>query len=464
MELQRVRVTPVLLVLCLLVFIAMVATGTSAFNPSVESLIRWGASFGPRTLNGEWWRLLSAAFVHVGVLHLLLNGFCLFQLGTIAEALLGSRRFVAVYLLSALGGSLLGLGIHPMTVSAGASGAIFGVAGALFALYRRNVGGTFPSLQKSLRSIVPFILYNLMFGLQPGIDNAAHVGGLVTGLLLGAVLPLPVAPGVDPDDRRATVVIGGMTVLLGAAWAAVVRIQAPVVAFDAGARLIDEGKPAAALAIFRTAVLERPGFAPAHYGLGLALMRLDSAQQALGPLREAVHLDSTNPRYVDELGIAYYHLEQWDSAIVFFTRASQLDSNSWRAAFNGGLALMNAGRPAPAIERFRRAMALAPDSARFRRFFGRACLAADSVRAVIPVFENVVKRFPHDAIAHFYLGAASARLGNITRARTELQAVVSTTDTSTDVQRFLPDARYMLDHLDALPRAPSPSDRHSAPR
>src|SRR5512142_3408615 len=165
MELQRVRVTPVLLVLCLLVFIAMVATGTSAFNPSVESLIRWGASFGPRTRNGEWWRLLSAAFVHVGVLHLLLNGFCLFQLGTIAEALLGSRRFVAVYLLSALGGSLLGLAIHPMTVSAGASGAIFGVAGALFALYRRNVGGTFPSLQKSLRSIVPFILYNLMFGL-----------------------------------------------------------------------------------------------------------------------------------------------------------------------------------------------------------------------------------------------------------------------------------------------------------
>ena len=464
MELHRVRVTPVLLVLCLLVFIAMVATGTSAFNPSVESLIHWGASFGPRTLNGEWWRLLSAAFVHVGVLHLLLNGFCLFQLGTIAEALLGSRRFVAVYLLSALGGSLLGLGIHPMTVSAGASGAIFGVAGALFALYRRNVGGTLPSLQNSLRSIVPFILYNLIFGLQPGIDNAAHVGGLVTGIALGVSLPLPVAAGEDPGNRRAAVAIGSVAALLVAGWVSIVRVQAPIVAFDAGARLLDDGNPAAALPILRKAAAERPGLALAQYGLGFALLRLDSARHALGPLREAVHLDPANPHFVDELGSAYFELKQWDSAIVFFARATALDSNSWRATVNGGLALMNDGRPAQAIERFRRAMMLAPDSARFRRFFGRACLLADSLHAIIPVFEGALRRQPNDVVAHYYLGAASARLGDIARARTELQLVVTTSDTTSDVRRYFPDARYMLEHLSETARAPSSSERDSVPR
>lgn len=449
MELHRVRVTPVLLVLCLLVFIAMVATGTSAFNPSVESLIHWGASFGPRTLNGEWWRLLSAAFVHVGVLHLLLNGFCLFQLGTIAEALLGNRRFVAVYLLSALGGSLLGLGIHPMTVSAGASGAIFGVAGALFALYRRNVGGTLPSLQKSLRSIVPFILYNLIFGLQPGIDNAAHVGGLVTGIALGVSLPLPVAAGEDPGNRRAAVAIGSVAALLVAGWVAIVRVQAPIVAFDAGARLLDDGNPAAALPILRKAAAERPGFALAQYGLGFALLRLDSAGQALGPLREAVRLDSENAEFVEQLGAAYFDLRQWDGAIASFARATRLDSTDWRAAVNGGLALLNTEQPAKAIDRFRMAVRIVPDSARFRRFFGQACLAADSVRAAIPVFEALLKRLPNDPIAHFYIGAASLRLGDQARARTELQLVVATTDTSEDARTLVSDARRMLDQLAA---------------
>ncbi len=124
-------VTPILVGLNVLVFIAMVVSGVSFIEPDTGDLIRWGASFGPYTLGAQPWRAFTCMFVHIGILHLLFNMWCLWSLGLLAERLMGNWNFLLLYLLSGLGGSVFSLWLHPQLVTAGASGAIFGVAGGL---------------------------------------------------------------------------------------------------------------------------------------------------------------------------------------------------------------------------------------------------------------------------------------------------------------------------------------------
>ncbi|HET7296605.1 MAG TPA: rhomboid family intramembrane serine protease [Gemmatimonadales bacterium] len=142
---------------------------------------------------GQWWRILAAMFLHFGFFHLALNMWCLWQLGWLAEYLFGRATFLTLYLLSGLGGSVLSLVTHPAVVSAGASGAIFGVAGGVAAfmwLHRLNFHA--PKLTGALPSVAAFIGYNLLYGItDPQIDNAGHLGGLIVGALLGFLVPRP---------------------------------------------------------------------------------------------------------------------------------------------------------------------------------------------------------------------------------------------------------------------------------
>src|SRR5689334_18840379 len=184
------NVTAVLIVLNVLVFVAMVLRGVSIMQPNSEQLLRWGANFGPLTLDHQWWRLLTAVFLHIGIVHLAVNMWCLWNLGSLAEDLYGSRAYLAVYILSGLAGSIASLGRNALVVSAGASGAIFGVAGALIAtLYLAKLSAARHALRISLISLVVFAAYSIGYGfVKGGMDNGAHVGGLVAGLVMGAVL------------------------------------------------------------------------------------------------------------------------------------------------------------------------------------------------------------------------------------------------------------------------------------
>jgi rhomboid protease GluP len=179
-----------------LVYIAMVATGASPLGPPVQTMIDWGANFGPRTLDHQQWRMLTSAFLHFGILHLAFNMWVLWQLGELVERLVGNIGFLVLYIVSALGGSVLSLLWNPMVVSAGASGAVFGVGGALmgFIVLRRD---TIPAeVLKHLRgSMLSFLAYNLVFGLAvSGVDVACHIGGLLSGFVCGMILSQPLGP------------------------------------------------------------------------------------------------------------------------------------------------------------------------------------------------------------------------------------------------------------------------------
>jgi len=184
--------TIVLIALNVMMFLMMVLQGVAVFNPTAASVLRWGADYGPLTLHGQWWRMLVSTFLHFGLIHLLFNMFVLFNIGLFLEGLADRIPFVVLYLVCGLGGSAASLAWHPSIVSAGASGAIFGLYGALLGFLIRHRGSIPAESLASLRKgALTFLGYNLLYGLRPGVDMAAHLGGLATGFVLGLFLIQP---------------------------------------------------------------------------------------------------------------------------------------------------------------------------------------------------------------------------------------------------------------------------------
>lgn len=192
---SKIAVTPVLIGINVAVFGVMLAGGIHPMTPAIDSLIQWGANYGPKTTNGEWWRMFTAMFLHIGILHLLFNMLALWHIGGFMERLLGSPGFLALYLLSGLLGSIASVAWNPFVVSAGASGAIFGIYGGLLSYLVRHRDLRSEVFLVTLRNhVLAFLGYNLLFGfIQEGIDMAAHLGGLVGGCACGFGLAQPLS-------------------------------------------------------------------------------------------------------------------------------------------------------------------------------------------------------------------------------------------------------------------------------
>ena len=185
-EPKKMIVTPILIALCIMVFLAMYIWG----NGSEDSitLLLFGANFRPLVQAGQVWRLATSMFLHIGLVHLVVNMYSLLIIGRQMEGFLGRWKFLAVYLGSGILGSLLSVVVHT-SISAGASGAIFGLLGSLlyFGYHYRLYLGTVLKTQ-----VIPIILLNLLIGFMvPGIDNFCHIGGLVGGYLLTMIVGVP---------------------------------------------------------------------------------------------------------------------------------------------------------------------------------------------------------------------------------------------------------------------------------
>jgi rhomboid protease GluP len=176
------------------VFIVMVLTGVSFWEPSSAALLHWGALNPILLLEGQRWRLVTSAFVHVGIVHLGVNMWCLWYLAELSETVFGAWTTVAIYVLTAMTSGILSTTWHlhnhqVMSTSAGASGAIFGLAGAVILALRIGPQKVPLPVRRAIsNSALRFAFVNLIFGIAVGrfIDNAAHMGGLVGGLILGA--------------------------------------------------------------------------------------------------------------------------------------------------------------------------------------------------------------------------------------------------------------------------------------
>jgi rhomboid protease GluP len=226
---SSITVTNVIFGICAAVFLGMALASGNVMDFSGSVLLHWGANIGALTFSGEWWRLITNVFEHGGLLHIAFNMWCLWNLGQLCESLYGRWTYIAIYLICGIGASLASASWHPYVPSVGASGAIFGLAGALIAAFKL---GEFSvpreALSGTLRSLGAFVVYNLIFGFAlPGIDNMAHIGGLITGLILGALLAL-MAPRREDAPRRAVIFIVVLLALAAGGAAAAHHYGLPV--------------------------------------------------------------------------------------------------------------------------------------------------------------------------------------------------------------------------------------------
>jgi rhomboid protease GluP len=194
-----VSLTQILLGVNVAVFLLALA------SPALDEL---GANYGPLTMTGQWWRLLTYMFLHSGFIHVAFNMWCLWDLGALCESLYGRTTFAAVYLITGIAGGVATVGWHPLGATVGASGAIFGLAGALVASFYLGEFSLPSSVIKgTLKSLAFFVVINVLLGgMFPGVDNACHIGGLVSGAILGALIAR-VAPERDQVLQRAGILL-----------------------------------------------------------------------------------------------------------------------------------------------------------------------------------------------------------------------------------------------------------------
>lgn len=201
-------------------FVFEIAETGSLSGPSPQVMIALGGNFAPLTRNGDPWRLVTAMFLHYGIIHIGMNMVCLYQIG-FAERILGRAEFLALYLAAGLVGGLGSLATHPLAVSAGASGAVFGMFGAFTAVMvvrRKQIDRWV--WQRTMRSLGTFFAINLALGLsQSGIDLTAHLVGLVVGFVGAFVLAKTAGPGARPLLRALAVASAGAATAFGGLYA-----------------------------------------------------------------------------------------------------------------------------------------------------------------------------------------------------------------------------------------------------
>lgn len=270
------------------VFLGMILSSGELMGFGPQTTHLWGGNDGIYTLSGEYWRLVTAGFVHLNLLHFAMNMWCLWSLGQLSERLFGSSVTLAIYLLTGVGGALLSVGVHPLHGEVGASAAIFGIAGAVLSGIKfGNVPVASIQKRQIFSSLIFFVIFNLSFGMLPGIDNLAHLGGLVSGFLFGAPLASAAASGKKMFEWGTIVVA---TLVLVGIGSKVVESRQHVSQLHVGARKI-----------------------VSHNYSG-----------AISMLQRAVDSDPGDPTSLALLGIAYQKNGQLDMANVEFERGRQL--------------------------------------------------------------------------------------------------------------------------------------------
>lgn len=213
----QVLVTPAVISVNALVFVAMLFGGGLADDPG--ALVGWGASFGPRTANGEWWRLLTSMFVHTSLLHLLATTIGLVQVGIITERVVGPLAFGTVYVVAGVLASLVSLAAFPLDVSAGAAGATFGTYGLLLASSFWCVlrGATIAVPVTVAKSLIPAAAVLVLHSMASNaLGFGAEITGFLTGIACGLVITRRVgeetpSPRFVAAEVAATLVIAVIT-------------------------------------------------------------------------------------------------------------------------------------------------------------------------------------------------------------------------------------------------------------
>jgi rhomboid protease GluP len=405
----------------------MLLSRVSPLHPTVPQLLRWGANFGPFTLGGQWWRLITSLFLHIGIVHLAVNMWCLWHLGIMAEEVWKRSSFATLYLIAGAAGALASLAWHPFVVEAGASGAIFGVAGALIVYFLVPVRAPDSRLTSrsgilrsrsgklALGSLLAFAAYNLVFGmLTPGIANAAHIGGFVAGLLLGLLL-------IGQKDRRQRGLALAVLALV-IAGAVTVHFRRYAVHVERGERALSAGNPGAAIAELTTAVRQNPQFAQSYLLLGQAYLGTSQFAQAEAAFRHALALEPDSSQTRSQLGMSLALQGRTEEAKDVLLELVRHEPNNPQALLSLGVTARMSGNYETALALFRRAAQLAPNPVQADYERGSTAMKLQRYDEAIAAFARCVRLEPGNYDARLKLAEAYKAKGMETEAQAAYDA------------------------------------------
>jgi len=327
---SNLTVTHALVAINVAVFVLMILSGASPVKPALSQLIRWGADWGPLTLGGEPWRVLTSNYVHGGIIHIAVNMWCLWSLGQFAERLFGRWPYLLIYTLSGITGSLVSLWWHPTVVGVGASGAIFGLAGAVLAvLYFGHLAISREAVRPVLNGLLAFVGYSLLFGMRPGTDNSAHLGGLAGGLLLG----FAVSRSRNREDVRRNA--GFASAVLAVVLAGVLmtlrkghpQLEAGDLDPDAGPKAIaayNAHDYETAIRYLTILTKQNPKLASAQLMLGGAYLEAKKPRESIPAFQAALALQPNYALAEEGLGQAYEALGMNQEAQEAYKKAAQM--------------------------------------------------------------------------------------------------------------------------------------------
>lgn len=313
--------TGVLIAISVAVFAAMVATGISPIAPTSVQLMGWGANYGPATLGGQYWRLITSSFLHIGFFHLALNMVSLWFLGRMVEKFFGAFITCGLYLLTAVGAGLLTLAWNPIRISAGASGAIFGLDGVLISVLYFGKLGIDPDLvRRALSWVVKIALVNLLYGLTGNIDNMAHLGGLVTGLVAGVFLAHSFSSPSEDRISQQTRVLAATTFVLLLLLFPVKQAKGWAIEFGQGQTAFDHRDYKTAIIHFEKYVAHTPDNPNVHAVLGYAYHSDNRVDDAVREYQRALALKPDMPWVQLTLANIYAYQKKSQEAVTLYQK------------------------------------------------------------------------------------------------------------------------------------------------
>jgi membrane associated rhomboid family serine protease/Flp pilus assembly protein TadD len=354
-----VSLTQVILGANVIVFLAMAYSNDWVTDFPLQLSVHFGANYGPLTLSGQWWRLATYMFLHGGLFHIAMNMWCLWNLGSLCESLYGRITYAAVYLITGVAGGIASVAWNPGVWSVGASGAIFGLTGALIAsFYLGEFSLSGINIKGTLSSLLFFAGFSLYLGtVSSRIDNACHIGGLVSGLILGALIAVA-APGRDKAMARVGILLFVVVLLAGSA-VGVYRWRGPGVRFGAmdPQRNIDR-----MIGELQKKVQQNPQDPSAHYALGHAYFTQGQFPEGENELKRVLELQPQNARALMDLGAAYLTQGQAKEAQEEFAKLVAQDPKNPNAHIGLGMAFADQSNHEEAVNEYQTALRLDPQA------------------------------------------------------------------------------------------------------
>jgi len=425
---RRFPATTILIAINVAVFIAMLVGHVSFSGPTVPQLIHWGGNSSEKVLlENQWWRIVSSAFVHIGAAHLIMNMWALWVLGTLAEAVLGTYLYLGVYLVCAIAGSLTSLYWNPYVVGAGASGALMGILGAEVSVLKfARLPLPKEVLRSTIRSLVQGAVLTLVIGFLPRIDNAAHTGGLLCGLLIGLLLSLTRRAGYNVQrPLRQICLIVPFALMVPFAFAAQrhgepwIHYLKAADAFQAsrfeeaekearsalrhlpnrnevlavlGGALYEQGNDAEAGKYLRQLLAQDPGSETAANILAAMELKENDAIGARDLLTKALSQQPKNAYGQVYLGRALQELNQDDDAVAHYRQALEIDPQLYEAEMALAGIYEKRNQPEQAILFYQKAAQLKPQELNPLRGLARSYLASGMKKKADETLVEIRKR------------------------------------------------------------------------